>query len=104
MSDDDDDITIRPSLCPSVCPMSQLSYAVGTLAAGSLAMCGLRTRPRTDVDPSRVELPTARGISSRRPPGAITCFIAVCLFVCWSVWLSEKLCKKLCNILELELR
>jgi len=38
-------------LCPSVCPMAQLSYAVGTLAAGSLAMCGLRTRPRTDVDP-----------------------------------------------------
>ena len=27
-------------------------------------MCGLRTRPRTDVDLPRVELP-----SSRRPPG-----------------------------------
>ena len=35
-------------------------------------MCGLRTCPRTDVDPPRVELPSAWsacGISSRRPPG-----------------------------------
>ena len=32
-------------------------------------MCGLRTRPRTDVDPLRVELPSAGGISSRRPRG-----------------------------------
>ena len=36
---------------------------IGTLAACSLAtrppeMCGLRTRPRTDVDPPRVELPS----------------------------------------------
>ena len=31
--------------------------------------CGLRTRPRTDVDPPRVELPSAGGISSRRPRG-----------------------------------
>jgi len=38
-------------------------------AACSLAMCGLRTRPRTDVDPPRVELPSAGGISSRRPRG-----------------------------------
>jgi len=30
-------------------------------------MCGLRTRPRTDVDPPRVELPSADDISSRRP-------------------------------------
>ena len=31
-------------------------------------MCGLRTRPRTDVDPPRVELPSAAGgISCRRP-------------------------------------
>ena len=40
-----------------------------TLAACSLAMCGLRTRPRTDVDPPRVELPSWGGISSRRPRG-----------------------------------
>ena len=32
-------------------------------------MCGLRTRPRTDVDPPRVELPSAGGISSLRPRG-----------------------------------
>jgi len=35
-------------------------------------VCGLRTRPRTDVDPPRVELPSAaggRGKSSRGPRG-----------------------------------
>ena len=32
-------------------------------------MCVLRIRPRTDVDPPRVELPSVRGISSRRPRG-----------------------------------
>ena len=39
-------------------------------------MCLLRTRLRTEVDPPRVELPSAvGGLSSRRPrPGAITCF------------------------------
>ena len=46
----------------SVCPTAQLPYAIDTLAAYSLAMCGLRTRPRTDVDPPRVELPSAGGI------------------------------------------
>ena len=40
---------------------AQLLYAIGTLAACSLAMCGLLTRPRTDVDPPRVELPSAGG-------------------------------------------
>jgi len=34
-------------------------------------MCGLQTRPLTDVDPPRVELPSAGGISSRRPRGDI---------------------------------
>jgi len=49
--------------------------ATGTLAACSLAMCGLRTRPRTDVDPPRVELPSAGGgISSRRTPGGDNLF------------------------------
>ena len=33
------------------------------------AMCGLRTRPRTDVDPPPVELQSTGGISSRRPRG-----------------------------------
>ena len=31
-------------------------------------MCGLQTRPRTDVDPPRF-LPSAGGLSSRRPRG-----------------------------------
>ena len=32
-------------------------------------MCGPRTRPLTNVDPPRVELPSAGSISSRRPRG-----------------------------------
>jgi len=48
---------------------------MGTLAACSLAMRGLRTRPRTDVDPPRVELPSAGGGHYRlAASGAITCF------------------------------
>jgi len=39
--------SVRLSLCPS----PRRAAAVGTLASCSLAMCGLRTRPRTDVDP-----------------------------------------------------
>jgi len=66
-----------PSVYLSVCLShgtaaigAQLPWAIGTLAACSLAMCGLRTRPWTDVDPPpRVELSSARGISSRRPRG-----------------------------------
>jgi len=54
---------------PSACPMAQLPYAIGTLAACSLAMCGLRTRPWTDVDPPRVEIPSAGGISPGCPRG-----------------------------------
>ena len=46
-------------------------------------MCGLRTRPRTDVDPSRffatVELPSA-GAYRLAAPGAIPCFLFVVLF------------------------
>jgi len=53
----------------SVCPMAQLSQAMGTLVACSVAMCGLWTRPRTNVDPPRVKLPSAGGISSRRSRG-----------------------------------
>ena len=60
------DTAIRPFVGLSVCPVAQ---AIGTLAACRLAMCKLRTRPRTDVDPPRVELPSAEGISSRRPRG-----------------------------------
>ena len=66
------DTTIRPSVCLSVPRRScrRRAAAVGYRHAGCL--CGLRTRPRTDVDPPRVELPSAAGgggISSRRPRG-----------------------------------
>ena len=46
------------------------------LAACSLAVCGLQTRLQMDVDPQRVELPSAGGggISSRRPRGDNLCF------------------------------
>ena len=64
---------------PSVCVShgaaalgAQLPKDIGTLAACSLAMCGLRTRPRTDVDPPRVELPSP-GAYRLAAPGTITC-------------------------------
>jgi len=43
----------------------------------------MRARPRTDVDPPRVELPPAGGISSCRP-GPITCYslYVVCSLAC----------------------
>ena len=41
---------------PSVCPMAQLPYTIGSLAACSLAVCGLRTHLRMDVDPPLVDL------------------------------------------------
>ena len=40
-------------------------------------MCGLRTCPRTDVDPPRVELPSGGGAYHLAAPGAITCSIQV---------------------------
>ena len=72
------DPSVRPSVRLSVCP----SLGYSTLVAwrtclgyrhADCLLCGLRTHPRTDVDPPRVELPYRRGISSRRP-GAITCW------------------------------
>ena len=60
-----------PSVCVSVC-LSHGAAALGTLAAYSLATCGLWTRPRTDVDPPRVERPSA-GAYRLAVPGAITC-------------------------------
>ena len=36
-------------------------------------MCGLRTRPRTEVHPPRVELPSAGAAYRLASPGAITC-------------------------------
>ena len=56
----------------------QLPLAIGTLAACSLAVCGLRTRPRTEVDPLRVELPSA-GTYRLAAPEAIT--YSVCSYV-----------------------
>jgi len=73
------DTAICLSVCLSIPAIdAQLSWAIGTQTACSLAMCGLRTRPRTDVDPPRVELPSAGGISSRRPRGDNLFY---CLFV-----------------------
>ena len=45
-------------------------------------MCGLRTRPRTDVNPLRMELPSA-GAYRLAAPGAITCLLNVQI-----TWLS----------------
>ena len=76
------DTTIRSSLHLSVC----LSHGAAALGKGyrhadcpqlshrrPLEMCGLRTRPRTDVDPPRFLPPSncrRRGaLSSRRPRG-----------------------------------
>jgi len=54
------DTAIRPFVRLSVPALgAQLPYAIGTLAACSSAVRGVRTRPRTDVDPPRVELPSA---------------------------------------------
>ena len=64
------DTAIRPFVCPS--PGAQLPLTIGTLAACSLARCGLRTGPGTDVDPPRVELPSA-GAYRLAAPGPITC-------------------------------
>jgi len=47
---------------------------MGTLAACSLAMRRLRTRPRTDVDPPRESNCHRRGAYRLAAPGAITCF------------------------------
>jgi len=57
-----------PSVRLSVC------LSVSTLAACSLAMCGLRTRPRTDLNPRRVELPSV-GAYRLAASGAIACLI-----------------------------
>jgi len=61
---------------------------MGTLAACSLAMCRLRTRPWTDVDPPRVELPPAGGGAYHlAAPWAITCIITVAVQFLFS-WLG----------------
>ena len=49
---------------------------MGTLAACSLAVCGLRTRPRTDVDPPRVELPPV-GAYRLAAPGLVNLLVTM---------------------------
>ena len=50
-------------------------------------VCGLQTRPRTDVDPPRVELPSSWAYRLAAP-GAITCFAQ--LHEYWKVFLIEE--------------
>jgi len=51
-------------------------------------MCGLRTRPRTDADPPRVELQSAGGgVSSRRPRGDNLYILVFDQFL-WLNWTS----------------
>ena len=70
------------AICPSVPGRScrRRAASLGYKHAGCLQlsqrrppeMCRLQTRPRTDVDPLRVELPAA-GAYRLAAPGAITC-------------------------------
>ena len=46
-------------------------------------MCGLWTRPWMEVDPPRVELPSAGGISSRRPRGI---WLVYCIYLAIQPW------------------
>ena len=77
------DTAIRPSVRLSVCPsvgystLASWRSCPGYRQAGCLQagrppeMCELRTRPRTDVDPPQVELPSAGAY--RLAAGAKTC-------------------------------
>jgi len=82
-----------PSVCVSVClshgaaaVRAQRPSVIGTLAACSLAMCGLRTRPRTDVDPPPVELPSAGGAYRLAAAGTITCCSREAVSICAVYW------------------
>ena len=73
--DSSDCVIVCPYFCPSICP----SLGCSTLAACRWPppeMCGLRTRPRTDVALPRVELASAGGISYRRPEAITGLFLA----------------------------
>ena len=65
------DTAIRPSVRVSVPGRNgpRRAAALGYSHRRPPEMCGLRTRPRTDVDPPRVDPASAGGISSRRPRG-----------------------------------
>ena len=68
------DQSVCPSVRPSVCP----SLGYSTLAACSWPapeMCGRRTYLRSDVDPPRVELPSAEAYYLLAAPGTTTCSI-----------------------------
>ena len=75
------DTAIRPSVC-----LSRGAAALGYRLSHRRPpeMCGLRTRPRTDVDPSRVELPSA-GEYRLAAPRAITCLYKVVGLCCVNV-------------------
>jgi len=69
------DTPIRPSVCPS----PRRAAALGYRYAGGLQLSHVRSADMSAegrIDPPRVELSSAEGISSCRP-GAITCFIGV---------------------------
>jgi len=55
-------------------PRRAAALSIGTLAACSLPTCGLRTRPRTDVDPPRVELPSVGAYRLAPSPGSDNLF------------------------------
>ena len=54
---------------PSVCLVPRRAAALGYRHAGCPQLTLRRTRPRTDVDPPRVELPSAAGHIVSPPPG-----------------------------------
>ena len=69
------DTPIRPSVCPSPGRAAALGYRY----AGCLQLSHVRSADMSAegrIDPPRVELSSAEGISCCRP-GAITCFIGV---------------------------
>jgi len=65
------DTAIRPSVRVSVPGRNgpRRAAALGYSHRRPPEMCGLRTRPRKDVDPPRVDPASAGGMSSRRPRG-----------------------------------
>jgi len=78
-----------PSVRPSVCPMAQLpkrAAALGNRHAGCLQLSHGRT---ADVDPPRVELPSAGGTSSSRPRGT-NLFISIFILTIFAVNLLTK--------------
>jgi len=69
----------------SVCRSHRRAAALGYRHAGCLQLShvGLRTRPQTDVDPPRVELPLARAYRLAAPRGDNL------FYVTWRTWCAE---------------